>query len=123
MSTNLPQDQNINGISQENYFDQFYNTQSPISGDQHDAVYAFFLSRTNNNKEAAKSLATSLLEITYQTGINPMAVLDDFKKYTQNESFKTALIGLFNSTRRNTSKIGFSANTAPAPRTLRNVRG
>lgn len=122
MATNLPQEQYAS-VSQNDYFDQFYQTRSPVSGNQFDAVYTFFLSRTNNNKEAAKSLASSLLEVTYQNSIDPMVVLDDFKKYTQNESFKSALIGLFNGTRRNTSKIGFSANTTPAPRTLRNVRG
>lgn len=121
MTTNLPQRQQQN-IRQENYFDNFYNNQVPISGQQYDAVYTFFLSRTNNNKEAAKSLATSLLSVTYYNGVNPMEVLDDFKKYNQNESFKTALISLFNSTRQNTSKIGFQASASGAPRISRNVR-
>jgi hypothetical protein len=121
MVTNLPQPQ-TGTVSQQTYFDRFYNTQTPVSGQQYDAVYTFFLSRTNNNKEAARSLTTSLLEVTYQNSIDPLVVLEDFKKYNQNESFKTALIGLFNSTRRNTSKIGFAANTPPAPRAARNVR-
>jgi len=121
MATNLPQSQS-NGLTQEQYFGQFYNTQSPVSGNQYDAVYTFFLSRTNNNKEAARSLATSLLEVTYQNNVDPMVVLDDFKKYNQNESFKAALIGLFNGTRRNTSKIGFAASTTPSRNALRNIR-
>ena len=121
MSTNLPQEQSSK-INQEDYFGEFYRVDSTVSANQYDAVNAFFLARTNNNKDAAKSLATSLLEIAYQNNIDPMAIIDDFKKYNQNESFKTALIGLFNSTRRNTSKIGFSANNAPAPRTIRNIR-
>jgi len=121
MTTNLPQLQN-NNQSQEQYFGNFYNNQSPVSADQYDAVYTFFLSRTNNNKEAAKSLTTSLLQVTYQNSIDPMVVLGDFKKYNQNESFKTALIGLFNSTRRNTSKIGFSTKTVPSQNVMRNIR-
>lgn len=121
MATNLPQKQS-NGLTQEQYFGQFYNTQSPVSGNQYDAVYTFFLSRANNNKEAARSLATSLLEVTYQNNVDPMVVLDDFKKYNQNESFKAALIGLFNGTRRNTSKIGFAASTTPSRNALRNIR-
>mgnify|MGYP001143220150 FL=1 len=121
MTTNLPQLPN-NNQNQEEYFGNFYNTQSPVSADQYDAVYTFFLSRSNNNKEAAKSLTTSLLQVTYQNGIDPMVVLGDFKKYNQNESFKTALIGLFNSTRRNTSKIGFSAKTVPSQNVMRNIR-
>jgi len=121
MTTNLPQLQN-NNQSQDQYFGNFYNNQSPVSADQYDAVYTFFLSRTNNNKEAAKSLTTGLLQVTYQNSIDPMVVLGDFKKYNQNESFKTALIGLFNSTRRNTSKIGFSAKTVPSQNVMRNIR-
>lgn len=111
-----------NFASEADYFNNFYQTQSPVSGPQYDAVYTFFLSRTNNNKDAAKSLTSSLLEITYQTGINPMTVLEDFKKYRQNENFKTALIGLFNSNRRNTSKIGFSSPLLPSPQVYRNLR-
>jgi hypothetical protein len=121
MTTNLPQPQNSNQ-SQDQYFENFYNTESPVSADQYDAVYTFFLTRTNNNKEAAKSLTSSLLQVTYQNGIDPMVVLGDFKKYNQNESFKKALIGLFNGTRRNTSKIGFSAKTVPSQNVMRNIR-
>lgn len=121
MTTNLPQS-HTGSIDQQTYFDRFYDKQSPVSGQQYDAVYTFFLSRTNNNKDAARSLATSLLEITYQNGIDPMVVLDDFKQYNQNENFKTALIGLFNSSRRNTSKIGFAPENPPAPRAARNIR-
>lgn len=121
MTTNLPQAQSSNQ-DQENYFNNFYSTRTPITGNQYDAVYTFFLTRTNNNKEAAKSLTTSLLEITYQNSIDPMVVLGDFKKYNQNESFKTALIGLFNGSRRNTSKIGFSSKTVPSQNVMRNIR-
>ena len=121
MTTNLPQAQSSNQ-DQENYFNNFYSTVTPITGNQYDAVYTFFLTRTNNNKEAAKSLTTSLLEITYQNSIDPMVVLGDFKKYNQNESFKTALIGLFNGSRRNTSKIGFSSKTVPSQNVMRNIR-
>ena len=105
-----------------NYFNTYYQTQAPIDASKFDAVFTFFLARTNNNKDAARSLAASLLEITYSTGVDPMSVLDDFKKYNQNESFRTALIGLFNSSRRNTSKLGFSADPTPHPLVLRNVR-
>lgn len=108
--------------TEDNYFENYYQTQSPIESSKYDAVYTFFLSRTNNNADAARSLTASLLEITYSTGVDPMSVLDDFKKYNQNESFRTALIGLFNSSRRNTSKLGFSANPTPMPTVLRNVR-
>ena len=120
-ATNLPT-QKTTSPSEYNYFDSFYQTQAPISGPKYDAVYAFFLSRTDNNKDAARSLTASLLEITYSTGIDPMLILEDFKKYNKNESFKIALIGLFNRSRRNTSKIGFATQPTPTPQVSRNIR-
>jgi hypothetical protein len=119
--TNLPTSKTIRPAESE-YFGSYYNTSAPISGSQYDAVYTFFLGRTNNNKDAAKSLTSSLLEITYTNGTDPMVILDDFKKYNQNESFKTALIALFNSSRRNTSKLGFATTLVPAPQVVRNIR-
>ena len=122
MATNNLPNEKTSRPSEQNYFEKYYQTQSPIESSKYDAVYTFFLSRTNNNKDAARSLTASLLEITYSTGVDPMSVLDDFKRYNQNESFRTALIGLFNSSRRNTSKLGFSANPTPQPLVLRNIR-
>lgn len=118
---NLPSEK-TSRPSEFNYFNAYYKTQAPVDASKFDAVFTFFLARTNNNKDAARSLAASLLEITYSVGIDPMEVLDDFKKYNQNESFRTALIGLFNSSRRNTSKLGFSTNPTPHPLVTRNVR-
>ena len=121
IETNLPSVKSTRATDID-YFDFYYQTQNNIDGARFDAVFSFFLSRTNNNKEAARSLAASLLEITYSTGTDPMLLLEDFKKINQNESFKSALIGLFNSSRRNTSKIGFSRNTSASPLVLRNIR-
>jgi hypothetical protein len=121
IETNLPSVKSTRATDID-YFDFYYQTQNNIDGARFDAVFSFFLSRTNNNKEAARSLAASLLEVTYSTGIDPMLLLEDFKKINQNESFKSALIGLFNSSRRNTSKIGFSRNTSASPLVLRNIR-
>ncbi len=120
-TTNLPSQQS-SSVSEYNYFDTYYQPNAYISGPKYDAVYTFFLSRTNNNKDAARSLTTSLLEIAYSTGVDPMLILEDFKKYNQNESFKIALIGLFNRSRRNTSKIGFATQPVPTPQVSRNIR-
>lgn len=118
--TNLPKKQTVS--NENDYFNSLYQTQSPISGNQFDAIYAFFLSKTNNNKEAAKSLSASVIEIANQNGIDPMVILNDFKNYNQQENFKIALIGLFNGNRKNTSKIGFFSVQPPAPQVTRNIR-
>lgn len=120
-TTNLPLQQTSNP-TEYNYFDTYYQTNAHISGPKYDAVYTFFLSRADNNKDAARSLTTSLLEIAYSTGVDPMLILEDFKKYNKNESFKIALIGLFNRSRRNTSKIGFATQPTPTPQVARNIR-
>ena len=118
--TNLPNVQKNN--NENDYVNSVYNTQVPIGANQFDAIYAFFLSRTNNNKEAAKSLSASLIEISSQQKVNPMEILNDFKKYNQDENFKLALIGLFNGNRNNTSKLGFFSSRPPAPQITRNIR-
>ena len=118
--TNLPNVQSNN--SENEYVSSLYNTQNPISANQFDAIYAFFLSKTNNNKEAAKSLSSSLITISEQQNINPMEVLNDFKQYNQSENFKMALIGLFNKNRINTSKLGFFSSRPPALQITRNIR-
>ena len=118
--TNLPKQQRV--ANENDYVNSLYQTQSPISSNQFDAIYAFFLSKTNNNKEAAKSLSASVIEIANQNGIDPMVILNDFKNYNQQENFKIALIGLFNGNRKNTSKIGFLLNQPPSSQVIRNIR-
>lgn len=119
--TNLPQ-QKTTRKNDYSHFDNYYKEQNSIGPNQYDAVYTFFLGRTNNNVQAAESLAASLLKLTYENNIDPMVLLEDFKKYNNNESFKTALIGLFNSSRENTSKIGFAATPTSPPVVTRNLR-
>lgn len=123
MSTNLPniQSSNTQRNDQRDYFENYYNQDVPVDGAKFDAVVAFFETKTNNN-ESAKALATALLEISKNIDIDPMIVIDDFAKYQDNESFQAALIGLFNSSRRNTSKLGYAPAKTPAPHIARNIR-
>lgn len=121
MYTNLPQE-NTAATEEKEFFDQYYTQQNTVGPNQYDAVYTFFLGRTNNNVQAAKSLTHGLLKLTYENGIDPMLVLADFKKYNSNEGFKAALIGLFNSSRMNTSKIGFASAPVTPPLVTRNIR-
>jgi hypothetical protein len=121
MYTNLPQ-QKTTSTTEYSHFDNYYKQQNSVGPSQYDAVYTFFLGRTKNNVQAAESLSASLLKLTYESGIDPMLVLEDFKKYNSNESFKIALIALFNSSRANTSKIGFTPSTVAPPLVSRNIR-
>lgn len=123
MATNLPSSTQSNTVrkDQQDFFEQYYDRNVPIDGSKYDAVVAFFEARTNN-QQSAKALATALLEISKNIDIDPMIVIDDFKKYQENESFRAALIGLFNSSRRNTSKLGYAPERIPAPQISRNIR-
>ena len=121
MYTNLPQ-QKTSSKTEYSHFDNYYKQQNSVGPGQYDAVYTFFLGKTNNNVQAAESLTASLLKLTYENNVDPMALLEDFKKYNNNESFKIALIGLFNSSRSNTSKIGFAATPTSPPLVTRNIR-
>jgi len=121
MYTNLPQEKTTSE-TEYSYFDNYYKQQNGIGPSQYDAVYTFFLGRTNNNVQAAESLSAALLKLTYDNKVDPMGLLEDFKKYNNNESFKIALIGLFNSSRMNTSKIGFASAPTTPPLVTRNLR-
>lgn len=123
MTTNLPNiyTANTQRKDQRDYFENYYNRDVPVDGEKFDAVVAFFESKTQNTG-SARALATALLEISKNIDIDPMIVIDDFKKYQDNESFQAALIGLFNSSRRNTSKLGYAPAKTPAAVVARNVR-
>ena len=121
MYTNLPQ-QKTTSKTEYSHFDNYYKKENGIGPSQYDAVYTFFLGRTDNNVQAAESLSAALLKMTYDNKVDPMILLEDFKKYNSNESFKIALIGLFNSSRSNTSKIGFASSPNTPPMVIRNIR-
>ena len=104
------------------FFQGYYDVQVPVSGPEYDAVLAFFLARTNNEETAALSLTTSLLEVTHNRGIRPMELLEQFKRYNNNEDFKSALIGLFNSYRAASSRIGYSKPQTRSAQLERNIR-
>lgn len=123
MTTNLPANYKTvsSAPSEENYFKRFYDKNTQVDPAKFDAVVSFFESRTKDIT-SARALASSLIEISASVGVDPMIILDDFKKYQENESFQAALIGLFNSTRKNTSKLGYVPARTPAPNVARNVR-
>lgn len=107
---------------QIDFIDGVYNLQIPVETQKFDAIRTFFLSRTKGNTEAANSLTTAFLEIATNQGIDPMALLDQFRNIKDNNSLRIALIALFNETRPNTSKIGFSQRPVPNPIAVRNLR-
>lgn len=120
MSNNLPIKQAQAGDTSA-FFSGYYNKNISVSGQQYDAVLAFFLKRTGGDRTAAESLAASILWICNNRGLDPISIILDFKKIESDEAFKAALIALMNSDRRNTSKLGFAVTPVPNETIARNI--
>lgn len=121
--SNLPTQpgQTSQGANTGSYFDGYYTTNLPVNGQKYDAVLTFFLKKTEGNRTAAEALTASLMVIAQGRGIDPMSVIEEFKKFNDNESFRAALIALMNSTRRSTSKLGYATVPESNPYVTRNV--
>lgn len=101
-STNLP----ITNIeSTLEYFGTIYDSPINISQDIVDALYAFFVSRTEN-EETALALVHTVVVTALGAKINPMAMLDTFKKASSNLKLDVQLATFLNQTRNNTSMLG-----------------
>lgn len=103
------------------FYDGYYNTSLPISGQEYDVVLTFFLRRTNGNRSAAEALTSSILVLASNRGISPIGIIEDFKKINDDQSFKAALVALLNADRRSTSKLGYAAVPNPNPYIVRNI--
>lgn len=121
--SNLPKQaaQTSQGSNASSFFEGYYTTTLPVNGQKYDAVLTFFLKKTEGNKIAAEALTASLMVIAQNRGIDPMGVIEEFKKFNDNESFRAALISLLNSNRRTTSKLGYSITPESNPYVTRNI--
>lgn len=117
--SNLPKRTDQNDTNA--YFAGYYQTTLPVSGQQYDSVLTFFLRQTKGNKIAAEALTASVVTIAQNRGINPLSIVDEFKQYKDNDSFKAALLALLNSDRRTTSKLGYSITPEANPYVSRNI--
>ena len=121
---NLPlaeQNNIANDVKVTNFAQGFYSNNYPVSGAEFDAVKTFFLARCRGDSIAAEALTSSVLTIAYSRNIKPLSLIEDFKIYTDNQSFTAALIALLNTDRRNTSKLGYSASVTADQYVTRNI--
>jgi len=101
-STNLP----ITNIEETlEYFGTIYDAPINVSQDIVDALYAFFVSRTEN-EETALALVNTVVVTALGAKINPMAMLDKFKAASSNFKLDVQLATFLNQTRNNTSMLG-----------------
>lgn len=121
--SNLPvqKSQTSQGANTDSFFNNYYKTTLPVNSQKYDAVLTFFLKKTEGNRVAAEALTASLMVIAQSRGVDPMGIVEEFKKFNDDESFKSALIALLNSGRRSTSKLGYAITPESSPYIVRNI--
>ena len=102
--SNLPTDNN--GVTQK-FFDQYFDKNFTITENELSAIVSYFESRTSN-KTAAKSLALAVISGAVEQNLQPMEILDQFKKLPQ-QQLDTYLAYFLNLTRYPTSLVGLSS--------------
>lgn len=102
---NLPIN-NINTNSTTAYFNNFFNPNFTISQNVDDTIVGYFQSVTGN-KESGAALAASVIYTAQTQGIDPMTILDEFRKLNKNE-LNAYLTMFLNLNRVNTSLLGLS---------------
>jgi len=101
-STNLP----INNIEETlEYFGTIYDSPINVSQNIVDALYAFFISRTEN-EDTALALVHTVIVTAVGAKINPMVILDQFKEASSGFELNVQLATFLNQTRNNTSMLG-----------------
>ena len=101
-STNLP----INNIEETlAYFDTIFDAPINVPQAVVDALYAFFISRTEND-ETALALVHTVIVTAVGARINPMVILDQFKAASSDFKLDAQLATFLNTTRSNTSMLG-----------------
>lgn len=123
MSNNLPSTPSQVGTFNDTsaYYNNYYKTNLPVNGQQYDAVLTFFLKRTGGNRTAAEALTATIMSIAQNRGIDPLSIIEEFKKYKNEDAFKASLIALMNSDRRPTSKLGYSTQPQANEYIVRNI--
>ena len=101
-STNLP----IVDVEETiDYFSKVFNEPVNVTQAQIDALYAFFIARTEN-EATALALVNTVVVTAFGSRINPMVMLDRFKDLNDDLKLDQQLAIFLNSTRNNTSLLG-----------------
>lgn len=101
---NLPSKQNKNATTE--FFNNYFTEKLTTSSNVNDAVLGYFETITGN-KDAAKVLADSVLYTALNQGLDPMSVIDEFRKLPPKE-LNAYLTMFLNFNRVDTSLLGIS---------------
>lgn len=101
---NLPPSTNTNSTT--DYFNNFFNSNYTISQNVDDTIIGYFQTITGD-RESGITLASAVLYTAQTQGIDPMVIIDEFRKLKPNEL--TAYLTMFlNLNRVSTSLLGLS---------------
>jgi|APCry1669190731_1035312.scaffolds.fasta_scaffold163327_1 hypothetical protein len=101
---NLPPASNNNTTT--GYFDNFFTQINTVSENVNDAVIGYFQELTGN-KDSGATLAAAVLYTAQQQNIEPMQLIDEFRKLKPNE-LNAYLTMFLNFNRVGTSLLGLS---------------
>ena len=106
MSTtgNLPPTANMNSTT--DYFNNFFKPGFTISQNVDDTVIGYFQTITGD-RDSGITLASTVIYTAQSQGLDPMAIIDEFRKLKPNE-LNAYLTMFLNLNRANTSLLGLS---------------
>lgn len=93
--------------SSQTFFNGYFS--QPVQVDQavYGQVLTFFQNRSGSYL-VAESLAQALVTLCYNNSLDPLVMLTEFDKATNDSQLKQLLLSFFNATKGATSKLGYS---------------
>jgi hypothetical protein len=109
-ATNLGGPNIANSTDPRKYFNNLYAIPFSVSANVNDAVTAFFEEYTGNKAEG-DNLAATVIYTALAQNLNPIDVLAQFKKLSNNQ-LNSYLTAFLNANRVKTSQLGFKTSTS-----------
>jgi len=103
------------------YFSTLYDQPIEITQNVLDALYAFFLARTNN-QQTAKAFVHSVIVTALSTKTNPITLIEKFNQISDTLSVDAQLAAFLNLSRANTSMLGVTNNPQTNKYILRTIK-
>ena len=95
---------------QGQFFNNYFVAPTTVSGNQNDAVQAFFEKQTGGNKQSAAILTSTVIYTALAQGIDPMTIVQQFQSIPQGQ-LNLYLAMFLNLNRVGTSLVGVNNQT------------
>lgn len=91
-----------------------------INGPVYEQIYNYFYEMTGSSTNSA-ALSNAVLEMTSNSGTDPLTVLQQLNEATSSNQLKQILISIFNSGLPSVANIGFSKSNIQNPWVSRQI--